>query len=193
MTRTFKLYGFDDLGTVTRTFILTCVALSYPAWDLGFQLGAFGRVFFEKILFVWAIATALLLALSVSPETRRSIPVKAWVATAFPSVWILLALAAHAAPEELGIRYPLFFSGLLIYGICLPYVVYMVVSLLYPDLLKADNRYPRLVVAFFILFAALGYLAGRYHPFILTCEDFEVSGQFVPEDCRPARTDLRAG
>ena len=75
MTRSFNLYGFDDLDGVTRTFILVCIALAYPAWDLGFQLGAFERVFYDKILFVWAISTALLLALTVNPSTRSSVPV----------------------------------------------------------------------------------------------------------------------
>lgn len=185
--RSFRLTGFDDLDSVTRTFILVCVALAYPAWDLGFQLGAFERVFYDKILFVWAIATALLLALTVNSGTRRSVPGQAWLATAFPSVWILLALAVHAAPEELAVRYLLFWSGVIIYSICLPYVVYVVIALLYPELLKAGNHYPRMVVVFFVLFASLGYLTGRHHGLILTCEDFEISGQYVPGDCRPER------
>ena len=40
---------------------------------------------------------------------------------------------------------------------------------------------------FFAVFALLGYFAGRHHNVILTCEDFEIAGQYVPKDCRPER------
>jgi hypothetical protein len=38
-----KLCGFEDIEPGVRAFILITIAIAYPVWDFGFELGAFGR------------------------------------------------------------------------------------------------------------------------------------------------------
>jgi hypothetical protein len=36
-----KLRGFEDIDPSVRAFILITIAIAYPVWDFGFELGAF--------------------------------------------------------------------------------------------------------------------------------------------------------
>lgn len=187
MSKLLEFRGFEAITPVERSFLLMCLAVAWPAWDLGFDYGLHGQLMYSKLLLVWSLATALMLAMLAVPNVRRSLPPRAWIAVAFPSTWILLALVARAAPDDLALRYLLFFSGLITYAICLPYILYMAVAIAYPDLLNAPRRLPRLVMVCFLIFAIAGVIAGRHHQWIVNCEDFELAGDYVPEDCRPHR------
>ena len=68
-----KLAGFEDIDPAVRAFILIVVAIAYPAWDFGFEIGAFGRLFYEKIFVAWSISTALFVVLLVSLRTEARI------------------------------------------------------------------------------------------------------------------------
>ena len=34
-----------------------------------------------------------------------------------------------------------------------------------------------------------GYVIGKNHSHLLTCEDFEISGHYVPDDCRRVKSE----
>ena len=177
---------FSEIPPVARSFILLCVALAYAAWDIGFELGAHGRIFFEKLFMVWSISTALLIALLVIPRQRKRIRLTALVVTAFPSFWLILVLLARATPETPGLGVLLFATGLVVYLACFPYVIYMGMSIAYPDLLAHTDRRPRLAMLVIVVtLLAAGYLMGAHHQRLISCEDFEIAGQHVPENCRP--------
>lgn len=180
-----KFSGFEDIDPGVRAFILIVVAIAYPAWDLGFELGAYGRLFYEKVFVAWAISTALFVVLLVVPRDKLRVPRFAWFATAVPSLWLVLALGIRAAPDVRFLGYALTVAGFLAYVACFPYVVYMAVSIAYPDLLRLTQR--KAQVALTAIIAGLlgaGLFAGYNHSHLLTCEDFEISGHHVPEDCR---------
>lgn len=182
-----KLSGFEEIDPGTRAFILITVAIAFPAWDFGFELGAFGQLFFEKVFVAWSISTALLLVLVFIPKDKLEVPRLAWFATAIPSLWLVLALTIHAAPDVRLLGQALTVTGFIAYVACFPYVVYMAVSIAYPDLLKIRRRAPQVAIGAIILGLVLtGFVVGRNHPHFLTCEDFDISGNFVPENCTPA-------
>ena len=60
-----KLSGFEQLDPGVRAFILITVAIAYPAWEFGFEIGAFGRLFYEKVFVAWSISTALFVVLLI--------------------------------------------------------------------------------------------------------------------------------
>jgi hypothetical protein len=77
--------------------------------------------------------------------------------------------------------------GFVAYAVCFPYVIYMAVSVAYPDLLRITELAPRIVIGAIVAGLVMaGFIAGRNHMHFLTCEDFEISGNFVPENCTPA-------
>ena len=182
-----KLGGFEDIDPGVRAFILITVAIAYPAWDFGFELGAFGQLFYEKIFLAWSISTALLLVLLFIPKEKLEVPRLAWFATAIPSFWLVLALAIRVAPDAELLGQALTVTGFVAYLACFPYVIYMAVSIVYPDLLRITQLAPRIAIGVIIAgLVSAGFVAGRNHPHFLTCEDFALSGNYVPENCTPA-------
>ncbi len=184
-----KFSGFEEIDPGVRAFILIIIAIAYPAWDLGFELGAYGRLFFEKVFVAWSISTALLVVLLVVPREKLRVPMFAWFATAVPSLWLILALGIRVAPDVKFLGHALTVTGFVAYVACFPYVVYMAVSIAYPDLLRLTKRNAQFALTAIIagLFGA-GFFAGQNHSHFLTCEDFEISGHYLPADCRlPAR------
>lgn len=179
-----KFSGFEDIDPGTRAFILISVALAYPAWDFGFDVGVYGRLFFEKVFLAWSISSALLIVLIFLPKKEFKIPRTAWFATAIPTVWLLLAMTTRASPDDQLVRHALTVIGFVAYLACFPYVLYMAVSIAYPDFVRMDRAGPRVGVILAVLFmGAAGYVAGSNHPRLLTCEDFEISGLSLPENC----------
>lgn len=69
-----KFSGFEEIDPGVRAFILIVIAIAYPAWDVGFELGAYGRLFFEKIFVAWSISTALFIVLVVIPRDKLRVP-----------------------------------------------------------------------------------------------------------------------
>ncbi len=183
-----KFSGFENIDPGVRAFILIVVAIAYPAWDAGFEIGVFGRLFYEKIFVAWSISTALFVVLLVVPKTELQVPKLAWFATAVPSLWLVLALAIRATPEVKLLGYALTVSGFVAYLACFPYAIYMAISIVYPDLLRIRGRRAQFGLATIILaLVGTGYVIGSNHTHLLTCEDFEISGNHVPADCRPTR------
>ena len=182
-----KFSGFENIDPGVRAFILIVVAIAYPAWDVGFEIGAFGRLFFEKIFVAWSISTALFVVLLVIPKDKLQVPRLAWFATAIPSLWLVLALSIRAAPDVRFLGHALTAVGFVAYLACFPYVIYMAVSIAYPELLRVRRRRAQVALTTVILgLVAAGFVIGKNHTHLLTCEDFEISGLYVPADCRPA-------
>lgn len=185
MRQIIRFPDLGDLDPIVRSFILIGIAVAFPAWDVGFELGAFGRIFFDKLFMVWAISTTLLILLVIVPGHKLPVPAFAYAATAFPSVWLILAMLTRASPESADLRLFLFITGLVSYLACFPYAIYMAVSIAYPNLLVAKRKRPKLaLLAVIVILFTAGYLMGSHHQRLLTCEDFEFSGQHVPENCQ---------
>ncbi len=179
-----------------RALLLMAVAIAYPVWDIGFELGLHGRVYVEKLFAAWSISTVILLVLLFMPRKAHAPPL-VWFATASPSVWLLLALSLRTAPEELLLRYIVLGAGLLTYIACLPYALFAAVSLSYPEILSSKSsdsaRLKYVLVAIILILGATGFGIGSNHNRILVCEDFEISGQYVPADCNPDKPRPPAG
>lgn len=179
-----KFSAFENIEPGVRAFILIVIAAAYPAWDVGFEIGAYGHLFFEKIFVAWSISTALFVVLLVVPKEKLQVPTLAWFATAIPSVWLVLALVIRATPEVRLLGYALTASGFVAYLACFPYVIYMAVSIAYPELLHVRKRVSQVALTAIILgMVAAGFVIGKNHAYLLTCEDFEISGNYIPADC----------
>ncbi len=186
-----RLAGFENLDPGVRAFILIVVAIAYPAWSFGFELGAYGRLFLEKIFVAWSVSTALFVTFVLVPKDKLQVPRLAWFVTAFPSLWLLFALAIRATPDVKLLGYALTTAGFIAYLVCFPYVIYMAISIAYPDLLRMEKPRSRIILGAIIFgLIAAGFLMGKNHQYFLTCEDFEVSGNYVPQECTP---DERTG
>ena len=180
-----KFSGFENIDAGVRSAILITVAAAYFAFDLGFEFGVHGQIFFEKIFFVWSITLALLIIFIIIPKRLLPVPPLLWVATAIPTLWLLVGLANRAAPDEFLFRHTVTILGFVAVLVCFPYVVYVIASVIYPDFTKMDRAAPKFGIVLVISIMVLaGYLVGSNHEHFLTCDDFDIAGQHVPDGCR---------
>ena len=61
----------EQINRTTRTFILAAVGLAVAIWDISFNFGVYGTIFFEKLFLIWVGCTAVLLAILFLPEEKR--------------------------------------------------------------------------------------------------------------------------
>lgn len=180
-----RFSGFEKIDVGIRSAIVISVAASYFAWDIGFDFGVHGRISFENIFLVWSVSLALLLIFIIIPKKVLPVPRSLWVATAIPTLWVLVGLANRAAPDDILIRHALTVLGFVAMLACFPYVAFVITSVIYPDFTQMNRAAPKYGIALVIgIMVLVGYLVGSHHDHFLTCEDFELSGQYVPANCR---------
>ena len=179
-----KIKGLENIDAGIRSAILISVACAYFAWDLGFEFGVHGTIYFEKIFFVWSISLALLLIFIIIPKKQLPVPPPLWIAAAIPTLWVLIGLSERAAADDIWIRHALTVIGLIAVLGCIPYLAVVIASVIYPDFVRMDRALPKVGISVvFATMVIIGYVVGVNHQRFLTCEDFELSGQYVPEDC----------
>jgi len=79
----------EDIEPKWRTLVVAAVALAYPVGQTGFELGAYGELFFDNKLSAWITVTATLIVLIIVPRKKRDVlNVQIWI-LAIPSLWLL--------------------------------------------------------------------------------------------------------
>lgn len=180
--------GEAMLDSRVQTFVICAIGLALAAGPVGFELGAYGTMFFTRIYTSWFLVTAALIAMAVVPGEQLPFAKNRLLFLLVPSVWMLVRLLVpiHNAGEAM--YPPLFVLGMVSYLLCLPYAAFLIIRLVKPEFLELPGRKPKAgLVLILLLFLGLGYLMGKSHARLLTCEDFTLSGNAAPVDCTPRR------
>lgn len=170
-----------------KIFTLSAIGMSIAVWDVTFFLGVFDTIFFDKIFAIWVASTAALFASVFMPPPDVDLPIS-WTGRfvlILPTVWILASLIDNVGFSEAMADSLTFWISILIGLLTLPYMLYVAVLMVTPDLVSLRNK--ALVVALFgivIFIGAMGFAVGRNNHLFLTCHDFQVSGNDLPEHCR---------
>lgn len=177
-----------QLGIEVRVYVLTIVAASLYAWDIGFQVGAFRYVFFDKVFGVWVFVTACFFAL-LFLRTEHPVSPRDYVVMAFPTAYLLLVLAGayvnHFWPTVVLVA-----AKIVVLLFCLPYSAVKLLRILRPDVVDIlSMRFVGALAVTVAFFCVMGFVVGRNNDLFLTCEDFLLSGNYVPPDCRQAPTE----
>jgi hypothetical protein len=179
-----KFSGLENIDAGVRSSLVISVAAAYFAFDIGFDIGVYGRIFFDTVFLIWSVSLALLMIFTIIPKEILPVPRSLWVATAIPTLWVLIGLANRASPDEVLFRYALTILGFMAVLCCFPYVIYIITSVIYPDFTRMNRAAPKAGILLVIgTIAIVGYLVGSNHERFMTCEDFELSGQNVPTNC----------
>jgi hypothetical protein len=169
----------EDARRIAAVVVAGATLGSWPA----FTLGAYGVVFFEQHLALWAAAVSAFLALGLSrgPHVWRQPRV---LALLLPTLWIVLAWILPVGGTS-GIYQFLFWLGVVITVLGLPAFAAFLVRLLIPtaERLRGRERLTAIAVVGAVMLGS--FVLGAQHPRILTCEDFTISGNYAPEDCSP--------
>ncbi|MEO1225022.1 MAG: hypothetical protein AAFX92_12395 [Pseudomonadota bacterium] len=174
-------------GDDMKIFFVSAIAISAAIWDIGFNLGAFSTVFFDKLFLIWAVSTAAFLAsLFVTPPAEVP-PLVSWrgrFLLILPTVWLLLTALERAGLLPGLLPTVLWAISLLVGVISLPYTLYIVIVAVTPDLVAMKNR--RLWTALVLVVAAVFAISlaiGYANQLFLDCADFRVSGNDLPPRC----------
>ncbi|WP_307082407.1 hypothetical protein [Arthrobacter agilis] len=168
----------------SRPTAVVAVGMSIAVWWPSFTLGAWGVLFFEQILSVWAAATAALLVVLIRRQDDRHRLAKA-VALSVPTVWLVLAIAFRGDRGFLGPVVDTLGGTVAILGI--PATIWVLARIIWPEFGEdLPLMWRIIVVAAVLAIAATCFLLGRNHAAFLTCEDFTISGNSEPPGCTPA-------
>lgn len=168
-----------------RATLLILVPAATVAFALAFNLGAFGVIFFDRILAVWVMATIVLLA---SLVTR--LPPRSWwgrVILLLPSAWVVLAFVDSPANGE-RLDESVFVIAIVVTVLTLPFIAWVLISAINPEFLDLSNRNKTAVAAAVVIFAAVGWGLGARNDAFLVCDDFKISGNDLPVNC--VQTDV---
>jgi hypothetical protein len=178
-----------------KVFVISAIALSATVSSAAFWYGVFGTIFFEHLLYVWVAATAALLASMFIPPMETPLVKLPWrgrFILALPTVWLVLSALIDIEayrPDSPG-SWVLWVVSLASAFLTLPYLLYVVIVAVVPDIDRLKHTKLRVALLGIILVTAIaGFVIGKNHPLFLTCENFKVGGHDIPKNCRKADGD----
>ena len=177
-----------------RVFVISAIALSVTVCNAAFWYGVFGKIFFTHIIYVWAAATAALLASLFIPRMETpllKLPWKGRFILVLPTIWLVLGAFVDVEvyrPNSIG-TWALWAVTLASAFLTLPYLLYVMILAIVPDIERLTHVRLRVALpAIVLLMGVAGFILGMNHTHLLTCENFRVGGHHIPEDCRKADT-----
>jgi hypothetical protein len=111
---------------------------------------------------------------------------------ALPTVWLVLSALIDIEayrPDSPG-SWVLWVVSLASAFLTLPYLLYVVIVAVVPDIDRLTHTKLRVALLGILLVMAMaGFVIGKNHPLFLTCENFKVGGHDIPRNCRKADGD----
>ncbi|MEM7194149.1 MAG: hypothetical protein AAF402_04305 [Pseudomonadota bacterium] len=166
--------------------IVVTITLSIAIWPIAFNLGVYGTVLYPHLFTILSASIALILArwlfrLKRSEQALRGVlPV---VLLALPSVWLLVEILLHRSSGS-GVEVLRWSLAVATGLLSLPYLAYCIALYLVPGIDEIGNQRNRVkIVAIVLVIAVIAYCSGYYHHYVLSCQDFEVAGSMVPQNC----------
>jgi hypothetical protein len=163
-----------------RASLLIVIPAATVAFALAFNLGAFGVIFFDRILAVWVMATLVLVASLFTP-----LPPRSWwgrIILLLPSAWVVLAFLDSPADGE-RLDNSVFLIAIIVTLLTLPFIAWVLITAINPDFLELRTPNRIAVVGAVLIFAAVGWGLGARNDAFLTCDDFKISGNDLPVNC----------
>ncbi|CAN5145362.1 hypothetical protein BH09ACT6_BH09ACT6_23870 [soil metagenome] len=166
---------YQQLGVIV-------VGVSLAVWWPAFTLGAWGEIFFDILLTVWAATTAAFIVVVLVPGARKRI---GWrlLTLLLPSLWLAINIAVPADGGDLWLAL-VALLGVVVILVGIPFTMWVLARVVWPDLSETVPTRGKVLVLFVVLLIAAGsYALGANQARFLTCEDFTVSGNSEPPGC----------
>ncbi len=176
-----------DATPSDRATLLITVGSASVAFTVGFNLGAFGVVFFDQLLAVWVIATIILGASIVSDLPPNTWPRR--LVLLVPSLWIVAAWIDNTYSFTNDDRI-VFALTVTVTMFVIPVVAWILITAINTDFAELPGRNKGIIIGTVALFIVVGFGIGARNDMILNCGDFKISGNDLPTNCVPVTPDL---
>jgi len=163
-----------------RATLLVAAGSATVAFMLGFNFGAFDRIFFDQLLTVWVIATVVFIASILSDLPPNTWPRR--LILLLPSLWLIAAAIDNWVDVTRGERI-VFALTVAVTVIALPFVAWILVTAINTDFAELPRGNKIIVIAAVFTALVVGFGIGARNDVLLTCEDFKISGNDLPANC----------
>ena len=176
-------------------FFIAAIALAVTIWPIGFNLGAFGTIFFDRLLEIWAISAAALLAGLLVDRVRDQdiLSHTDRLLLALPSLWLLTTMLRF---EEGGAA-ARFLNDALMFATAffsVPHIIRIVLPIAMPEVVAVRGRRQTLnLLMLTLIISVASFAIGYRNDLFMTCEDFKVSSNDLPTNCRKGGTQYQHG
>ena len=169
-----------DATPSDRATLLITVASASVAFTLGFNLGAFGVIFFDQLLTVWVIATVVFIASIVSDLPPRTWPRR--LILLLPSLWVIAAWVDNTFGTATYDRIAFTLTvGVTVF--VLPMVAWILITVINADFANLPKSRKGVVIASVAFSILVGFAIGARNDMFLNCGDFKISGNDLPANC----------
>ena len=168
-------------GRITQATSVAVVAAALLVWWPAFDLGAYGVIFFQQLLALWAASTAIfLVSLTAGPRDRVSWPRR--LALLLPSLWLAIAIVVPeigANPWSRG----LFYLAIMLTIVGIPFLAAVLLRVTIAGYEEIPNRRRIAAAGVVGIVAIASFGLGTFNNRFLTCNDFVISGNDTPQNC----------
>ena len=168
-----------DANQRIRSFVLVTVPGALVAWHIGFEIGAFDTVAYQRVFSVFVVSRVVLLASFVAAADGTHSSAVRRFALATPLLYLVVDLLfldeSPIVSKVLGIAVIA----------TLPYALWVAARLMGVAYFELSRRDQIAVVVSIVVIGAGGLYVGANHDRFVTCSDFERAGDYLPENCRP--------
>ncbi|GAB91819.1 hypothetical protein GORHZ_150_00160 [Gordonia rhizosphera NBRC 16068] len=165
-----------------RATLLIAAGSGAVAFAIGFNLGAFGEVFFDQVFTVWVVATIVFVGSLIA-----DLPPRTWLrrlVLLVPSLWLLVSWLHNTYDlKYVDVRVVTAVS-LIVTGVAIPYLGWVLFTVINPDFPNLSRRHRGAVLIAIAVSLVIGVFFGANNDAVLTCHDFKVSGNDLPDNCR---------
>lgn len=140
-----------NVDSQSRRFVVATVGACIAVWGVAFELGVWGEIFYSRLFNIWVISLAVLLAILFLPEAKAPVNWLGKLALAFPTVWLILTFLNDQVLNLTMGAWVGFLFGLVISVLCLPYFIYVLITLLDQDALSLGRELLTLMVVIVII------------------------------------------
>ena len=164
-------------ATVTQIFLLVTIGGSLVAIDVGYDLGAFETINYRRIFPIFVISTVALLASFLTDGPEVTDAKRTRIILALPAIYLVADMLQLTNSRGV---YLVLASAIVVTLLFTAYIVARMVDL---DFFHLPRRLQIVAAITLLAMFGAGFYVGTNHPRFFECEDFELAGDFVPEDC----------
>ncbi|MEM9202133.1 MAG: hypothetical protein AAGC53_10750 [Actinomycetota bacterium] len=164
-------------ATAAQIFLLVTVGGSLVAIDIGYDFGAFGTINYRRIFPIFVISTVALIASFVTDGPEVTDAKRTRAILALPALYLLADMVQVTDAE------PVYIGFVIVIVATLPFTLYIVARMANLDFFQLNRRLQFIAAVTLVAMLLAGLYVGANHPRFFECADFELAGDYVPENC----------